>query len=235
MRPSTMLDTSHRGTLPLAITVLGPFRSHTQPRDFKQEAEADPQPVVQRPVRMILIEHLQGCSIHSLMFDSNAYYPEDVRDTYHETYRLHVWTKILEALAYFGDARLDDDDAAPRNVMLVPEPTKLVPLSQQPLPRVVLIDFGLAVVYDRIKLKDARVLPQPTYPLPDNHLQDWWHRSAYHFSGRVPDWYEEDDQRCKGWLIEQFGGKNARNWAPLFKNHRLDAEDIELCMKEAAI
>lgn len=118
---------------------------------------------VLRPVRMVLFEHLDGCTMHSLMFDMHGRYMKSVRDKYHESYRLDIWAKYLEAQSLFTDARIRHDDIAPRNVMLVPRPQEHVPLSEQPTPRVVLIDFNFSLVYDRVQLEYRRISQRTHY------------------------------------------------------------------------
>ncbi|KXJ91915.1 hypothetical protein Micbo1qcDRAFT_161960, partial [Microdochium bolleyi] len=192
---------------------------HPSPEDHEEGLGRGSVSSVLRPVRMILIEYLDGCTLHSLMYDKKGHYIPAVRNTYHESYRLHTWAKLLEAQALFDDARVRNEDDAARNVMLVPRPTAREPLSAQPTPRVVLIDFNLAVACDRVKHEHSPPLPPPESELPDNPLQDWWDREAYDFEGWVPEWYETDDKRRSEWLLEQFARANASKWRPLYKNH----------------
>jgi hypothetical protein len=62
---------------------------------------------------------------------------------------------ILDAYdVWLMDAGVEQLDLAPRNGMLIPGPRDTP--SPQPMPRVVLIDYGGTVVYSRAKKEDTR-------------------------------------------------------------------------------
>lgn len=183
---------------------------------------------VLRLVRMVLLEYLHGCTMHSLMFGEKGRYMESVREKYHESYRLNVWAKYLEAHSLFTDARMRNEDDAPRNVMPVHRPEENLLLSAQPAPRVVLIDFNFAVVFDRVRREGEDPPPPPEADLPDNPLQRWFGSSSHDYKGWLPEWYEENDKRCSEWLIEQFGRGNAKRWRPLYKEFRFDPDSMML-------
>jgi len=98
-----------------------------------------------------------------------------------------VWAKYLEAQSLFADARIRHEDDAPRNVMLVPRPQQHVPLSEQPAPRVVLIDFNFSVVYDRVTLESRPQVPLPKAELPENPLQEWFGVDSHDYTPWLPE------------------------------------------------
>lgn len=110
--------------------------------------------------------------------------------------------------------------------MIMPRPTKFVPLSEQPLPRVVLIDFNLAYLVDHPRY--AWAAPKwKLASLPINLLEIWWSRIASEYAEWLPKWYEEDEKQKNEWLLRQFKRKEANEYASLRRNHRFDPKLIE--------
>lgn len=184
-------------------------------------------PPLQRPVRLVLIESLKGCSVHDLMFDHKFEYIPSVQSDYHETYRLFVWAQVLKALTYLRDVGMETGDDAPRNVMLVPRPQKNLLLEKQPRPRVVLIDFNLSVVYERMPKSKQRIDLADRDNLPQNPIEDWWVQDACSFNGWVPDWYVEDKRRRREWLLEHFGGSHLAEYVPVVDYINLDPNAVD--------
>ncbi|KAH7038280.1 uncharacterized protein B0I36DRAFT_77716 [Microdochium trichocladiopsis] len=201
--------------------------AHPRPKGFSAKAGEDQAAPLHRHVRLILIEYLDGCSLQDLMYDENYEYVETVRDTYHESYRLFVWAKILEAIVFVEDAGLVRNDDAPRNVMLVPRPKKFVPLSEQQQPRVVFIDYNLSTVVSKLAEPYRYPYTDTCHDLPDNPLQKWWTGGACDYRGWVPEWYETDEERRGEWLLQHFGREKLANYAPLYDNGALPPKVFE--------
>ena len=153
--------------------------------------------VRQRPVRLILIEHLQGTCMRELCNDLQTL-------VLNKAYRLGVLAKILDNYMRQEHEGLGQNDLAPRNIILVPTP-KDSP-GPQPIPRVVLIDYNNAVVYSRT----ADGHDQTKLPL--SPLQWYWLDTLPQFEGwRPPEWSKEP-RSFQEWLLREFGGKNAAKY-----------------------
>lgn len=153
--------------------------------------------VRQRPVRLILIEHLQGTCMRELCNNPNTL-------TLNKAYRLGVLAKILDSYMRQQHKGLDQGDLAPRNIILVPPPRDGP--WPQPVPRVVLIDYNNAVVYSRT----AEGHDQTKLPL--SPLNWYWLNTLPQFEGwRPPEW-NTDLRSFQEWLLREFGGKNAAKY-----------------------
>lgn len=122
------------------------------------------------------------------------------------------------AKALDGDARLmhagiNHRDVAPRNLMPVPAPQEMN--DPQPLPRVVLIDYNIAEIYERSKTGRWE---WQDHELPQNPAELYWNRSAeiwdfrYWLPKRFRIFYKRVQQV---WLLEQFCGERTASYHPL--------------------
>ncbi|KAI7779156.1 hypothetical protein LA080_001318 [Diaporthe eres] len=128
-----------------------------------------------RPVRMILIERLDGMSMRTMRVRNNPD-PEEADDAFHypEDFRLEVLAVAMDGYARMLHSGLDQRDFASRNVMLdiSAKPSAEVPvISGLPLPRIVLVDYNTSVVNGFTAQGDN---PQHRTPLPINPMQLWW-------------------------------------------------------------
>lgn len=160
---------------------------------------------VERPVRMILIEYISGCSVLDLGRDEASNEAQDVRAVYSEAYRLEIWRQFLRARVYFKHAGLYNPDETPRNVMLTPRPEKQMTLSKQPSTRLVLIDFNVAVVWmltKQFRKTTLRLAKPPA--LPENPMKRCWSSAAENgFETWVPDWYQDGVEARRAWLLKK--------------------------------
>ncbi|KAI1299438.1 hypothetical protein F5Y03DRAFT_365970 [Xylaria venustula] len=171
-----------------------------------------------RSIRLILIEYLHGSSIQDLYTHKSR----EVRDALHydEAYRLGVLAELADGVVKQYHAGVNQRDLAPRNVMLVPSPQGNT--SQHSLPRVVLIDYNIAVVFEHTKYGRHRV-QDLSFPL--NPAQFFWANGFLEFYGWAPvEWYERSQgkQSYRKWLLAKFGGNNASHFAPIEKKLELD-------------
>lgn len=103
----------------------------------------------QRPVRLVLIEHLEGSDLQSLRIQ-NDYFTYGSLDAFHlpEDYRLEVLARVLDLYACFMHWGVNHGDLASRNVMLVTNTSANLNTSNSTIitiPRVVLVDFNVAM------------------------------------------------------------------------------------------
>ncbi|KAG8157927.1 hypothetical protein KVR01_012199 [Diaporthe batatas] len=162
-----------------------------------------------RPVRMILIERLDGVTMRSMRVRND---PEEPDDAFHypEEYRLEVLAIAMDQYARMEHSGLDHIDFADRNVMLVTstKPSAQVPIiSGLPLPRVVLVDYHASVVHD-LAAKDRR--PQRRTALPINPMQRWRDMPMNEFIGWVPAEWHSTPRLKSQWLEKRFGGPEQR-------------------------
>ncbi|KAI0517556.1 hypothetical protein F5B22DRAFT_603367 [Xylaria bambusicola] len=156
-----------------------------------------------RPVRMILIEYLAGSTILDLftMKDSRHEQPNPNAHHYDEAFRLNVVAEVIEGTVKQRHSGLSQKDGALRNIMLVPSPRGNT--SPQSLPRVVLIDYNVAVVVSLLE----KPLPTPSSNLPFNPV-DAFRNGKDDFYGWGPvAWYDgiQGKERYQEWLLQRFG------------------------------
>ncbi|KAH6855529.1 hypothetical protein B0I37DRAFT_365100 [Chaetomium sp. MPI-CAGE-AT-0009] len=155
-----------------------------------------------RAIRLILIENLHGACMRDLCNDPRAM-------TYDEGYRLGVLAKILDGYVRQEHQGCLQDDLAPRNIILVPGPQHKT--GPQPIPRVVLIDYNNAIVYDRtIAGRDASDITK----LPKSPLDWFWDDTLPQFDGWRPPQWNANYRVVQKWLLKEFHGKNASLYEP---------------------
>ena len=177
----------------------------------------------QRPVRLVLIEYLNGTSIKDL-YARNSPEPNVELDALHfdKGYRLGVLARLLDGVVRQKHVGLDQRDIPPRNVILVPK-LQEKPGPSQPPPRVVLVDYNNSIVYEKtINGKDAI----PVSKLPRNPMELYWTESLPEFAGWIPpEWYSNPRLRQE-WLRDQFGGDRKSHYAPL--SRKLEFTSLQL-------
>lgn len=162
-----------------------------------------------RPVRLLLIEHLEGMDLKALRIQNSMH--EDGPDAYHlpEEYRLEVLAQALEGYVRMLHWGVDQRDLAPRNVMLVTDATRTVEASTgMNVPRVVIIDYNVAIVHSRtIKGKH----PHENLARPINPMEYFWlSLSGDDFEGWVPREWRDSHRLLQEWLTRRFGTEDQR-------------------------
>lgn len=90
--------------------------------------------------------------------------------------------------------------------MLVPRatPTEPVVVAGMAVPRVVLIDYHLAVVYD---MDEEGKIPPIDWPRPWNPIIYFWHLPMADFWAWVPHGWHDDSKFMQEWLQMGFGAE----------------------------
>jgi len=169
-------------------------------------------PVQSRPVRLILMEYVPGKTIHELCAGS-----EPTVATLGDAYRLEVLARILDAEAKLRFNGIDQQDLAARNVILHDPPNpqgQTAPAQPNTIPRVVLIDYNISVVYAKTIRK---IGPYDGTTLPPNPMRIHWSNSLQEFRGWIPDAWETTPRLRQEWLQKRFGGDNLAGYSPLKK------------------
>ncbi|KAH6855074.1 hypothetical protein B0I37DRAFT_363867 [Chaetomium sp. MPI-CAGE-AT-0009] len=169
-------------------------------------------PPQSRPVRLILIEYVPGKSIRELCAG-----PAPAAATFGEAYRLEVLARILDAEAKLRFKGIDHQDLAARNVILHAPPDPQGQTAAQPntIPRVVLIDYNISIIYAKTRHK---IGPYDGTTLPPNPMRIHWNNvSLQEFRGWVPAAWENNPRLRQEWLKKRFGGDNLARYAPLNK------------------
>jgi hypothetical protein len=166
----------------------------------------------QRPVRLVLIEHLDGSSMRKLYVQNSPRLgaePDALH--YDEEYRLEVLAKVLDGVVKQRHAGLDQRDLAPRNVILVPSPHDQ-PWPKQTVPRVVLVDYNNSLVYERTRYgKEGFHISS----LPRNPADLYWNESMPEFVGWTPPEWDQNPSLRQEWLLHRFGGSRKSIYEPL--------------------
>lgn len=145
-----------------------------------------------RPIRLILIERLEGTSLYDLWIQSSTRI-HDGPDAFHlpEEYRLEVLAQAMDAWVRELHYGVNQGDFAARNVMVVSNDTTTatfpISTSRADISRVVLIDYNAAVV-DSYTLQGTSA--ERSLTLPVNPMQWFWKQTITgEFYGWVPsDW-----------------------------------------------
>lgn len=173
-----------------------------------------------RPVRMVLIEQLDGRSTMRSMRVRNNPDPREADDAFHypEDFQLEVLAVAMDGYVRMLHSGLDQNDFAGRNIMLgFPDvgrakPSVEVPfISGLPLPRVLLVSYNSSVVYGLTTAQHPGSYPQyRNTPLPINPMELWWEMPFNDFVGWVPHEWHHTPRLKREWLKERFGGTEQR-------------------------
>lgn len=180
-----------------------------------------------RPVRMVLIERLEGLSMRAMRVRNNPD-PEEADDAFHypEDFRLEVLAVAMDGYVRMLHSGLDQGDFASRNVMLgfSAKPSAEAPVvSGIPLPRIVLVDYNTSVVNGLTAEGDH---PQHRTPLPINPMQLWWGMPMNEFVGWVPHEWHSTPRLKQEWLQKRFGGREQRKLYAMDTIQSLDRAGI---------
>ncbi|KAI1348303.1 hypothetical protein F5Y01DRAFT_292675 [Xylaria sp. FL0043] len=186
-----------------------------------------------RSIRLVLIEYLAGSTMRDLQTKiepvhlrvgnemATVSYPDGHAYHYSEQYRLNILAEVLEGFMMQVHSGVSQGDLAPRNVMLVPSPQGTMPPGS--LPRVVLIDYNLAVVSKFTKYASSR----PKTSRPRNSAECWWDDRLVQWDGWVPThWLQPRGwQFAEEWLWATFVKNNPDRFEPIREklevNHEL--------------
>lgn len=174
-----------------------------------------------RPVRLVLIELLQGTTIQNTFIHNNP----DLRagkDALHypEEYRLEVLARAMDAVVWQWARGMDQGDFANRNVMLVADtaqPAAQVAVKGGPaLPRVVLIDYNQSTVFDLVVREGKHIYAGELLEHPSSPITSSWAGLDDNFGGWIPDEWQETPELIREWLVRRFGGEDQRaRYAPV--------------------
>lgn len=160
-----------------------------------------------RPVRMILIEHINGECMLDMILRAKGVAPtnkpaelfEDIPIDYQllppETERLNIMARVIEAEVALFHAGIVQGDLASRNVLI-----------ERSSNRVILIDFNCSVVlkytnYDRYNKNDPNALPI-------SPIERFWGSAGLvdEFVGWVPESWLMDYYEKRMWLYNRWIG-----------------------------
>lgn len=166
-----------------------------------------------RPVRLILIERLEGVTIQESRIQ-NAYSRGAGKDAFHypEEYRLEVLARAMDAHVRQMKGGVDQGDFAGRNIFLVAMQSER--MCDIFLPRVVLIDYN----HTNVRELSSEQLDR----LPSNPTEIFWGQYLWEdVAGWVPDsWKDVEIQQ--DWLIQRFCGHDRKGLYLPFTGHMSD-------------
>lgn len=152
-----------------------------------------------RAIQLVLIERLDGVSIRDTRIRNSMDF-RSPKDSFHlsEEYRLEILARAMDGYVKQLKIGVDQRDFAGRNVVLVengPQGEKVCGLV---IPRVVLVDYNIAIVGD--------MSPDTTDWLPSNPAAVFWNECLWEdFGGWVPnEWHDCELQQ--DWLLRRFNG-----------------------------
>lgn len=163
---------------------------------------------LQRPVRLVLMEHVKGPDILNVCRDPAVF------SRYPEQDRLEILAKVLDAAVRQRHAGVDQRDLAARNVLLRPCPSSLSSSAggKEPLPQPVLVDYGRAAVFELTHFGNTLCQHRE---LPRNPMEQFWGSNFAKFVEWTPQGWCNSHRQSQKWLQERFGGENASQYAPL--------------------
>ncbi|RSM04250.1 hypothetical protein CDV31_010109 [Fusarium ambrosium] len=177
-----------------------------------------------RPVRLVLLEWLNGVDLWSIMERDGT---NNGIHTMPPEKRLEIFAKAAEAETNVTFHRVLHRDFSPRNVMIVDAATSEGVDSHTP--RVVLIDFNNSTCIKRPNFRDRQFYNNAPYPLPVSPRYNWWGGCPNEFLHWVPDPHRSDDAVFNGWLEQRWPDPSTEYFLPPFKlpRHRATAKLIE--------
>ncbi|CAN8099935.1 unnamed protein product [Discula destructiva] len=126
-----------------------------------------------RPIRLVLIEYLQGSNLLGLQIQSSAQI-HDGPDSFHlpERYRLGVLAHAMDAYVRVLHCGVEQNDFASRNIMISSKDISTdTDITGTSIPRVALTDFNTAIVYSHTCC--GRSIEE-SLTLPVNPMQCFW-------------------------------------------------------------
>lgn len=167
----------------------------------------------QRPVRVLLIEHIDGVDLKSSLIHNN-HLDYGRLDAFHlpEDYRLEVLARMMEIHTRCIYSGVEHMDLTCRNVMIVTNTSGKLSTDHNTainIPRVVLVNFNASIVYRCTTLGSRH--PWGTLDRPVNPLELCWNWSmAADFGGWAPREWENSERLRQQWLLQTFGGEEKR-------------------------
>lgn len=169
-----------------------------------------------RPVRLLLIERLEGIDLKGLQIQNSSSVHDDLKlDAFHlpEDYRLEVLAQVLDSHVRMLRWGVNHRDLAPRNVVLVTDTAGTArPVTTTntgiTIPRAVLIDYNVAIVYSCTV--DGKH-PHENLARPVNPMEWFWISPlADDFEGWVPQEWTDSPRKLQEWLTRRFGTEDQR-------------------------
>lgn len=163
-----------------------------------------------RPVRLLLIERLEGMNLNGLRMQ-NSLLVRNGPDAFHlpAEYRLEVLARALDSYVRMLHCGIDHGKLAGRNVVLVTENTRRWSTAIHPgIPRVALVDYKGAIVYGRTNMGKH---PHEDLARPVSPLEWFWTLPlAADFEGWVPREWASSQKLQQQWLMRRFGSEGQR-------------------------
>lgn len=178
-----------------------------------------PQKKVDRPIRLILMEYLNGARMIDLFRVSSSGRPNAFH--YQKGFRLEVMKEVLELISRLARAGIRRSGLAPQNAMLVPRPEPHWTEAQ--VPRVVFIDYHLTSIDRTVKSSEGNNLQNPEKP--QSPMKTFWAKDFSFFSGWIPtEWHIYGGHRK--WLVDRFGANDMKDtYAPVDLTELQSAND----------
>ncbi|KAJ4316478.1 hypothetical protein N0V84_007834 [Fusarium piperis] len=148
-----------------------------------------------RPVRLVLLEWLDGVDLWSIM-ERDGRVNRGLH-TIPPKERLEIFARAAEADMNVKFHGVLHRDFAPRNVMIVVSAT-----DGSPTLRVVLIDFNRSICVNRPNYQNRQFYVQESLPVSPRYR--WWGGCPNEFSQWVPDPHRSDAAVFNGWLVTRW-------------------------------
>lgn len=179
----------------------------------------------QRRVRLILMEHIDGVCMFNLFVPNGPVHGTVSALHLSQEYRLQVLAMLLDGVVKQHHAGVDQHDLAPRNVMIVPPPNQ----AQERPQRVVLVDYNVAIVWEKTKYGK---LPAQLAKLPPNPMGRFWDSGLIPFECWNPAEWFMNSRPFQEWLRHEFGGDKMALYEPI--NEELELHESEVYMSQQA-
>lgn len=176
-----------------------------------------------RPVRLVLIENLQGSNLRGLRVrNSNPFWY--IRDAFHlpEEYRLEVLARAMDAYVRALHCGVEQNDFADRNVVICSKDTSITTdMTGAGIPRVVLVDYNTAITYSCTLYGRSA---EEGLALPVNPMKWFWkYAIGGDFVRWVPPEWEGVQKPMQEWLVQRFGSEEQRSlYEPVTEELKVD-------------
>jgi len=162
---------------------------------------------LQRSVRLILMEWIPGPTMFDLCKVPGG-------PPYDDAYRLEIMARVMDCAVRLLHAGVNHGDITPRNIILAGLPP--VGTKPQTYPRIVLIDYNQAIVFERTIYRKQLLDLHKRRGLPKNPAEHYRRGLRIDFHEWLPRaWDANQDEFQKKWLADRFGGENASAYAPI--------------------
>lgn len=117
----------------------------------------------------------------------------------------------MEAIVKCEHSNVFHDNLYDRNIIIAPTPQKHVQLAAQPRPQLTIFDFNLITLWGTPSRDRKAPKSLPLSPV----MRFWDSGDSCEFDYWVPQWWWDNEQKRREWLLKEFGSGRASEFQSL--------------------